>query len=463
MPSCAMHKLLLVALLSISYLFINAQEPQPISPYSAFGLGDLSPGNFAEQRIMGGVSLGLREHFVMLPDFAASYSNLLKPVFMTGMRTQFLKETTTTQEVDLSFAEFMGIQVGLPLPKGGWGAGFGLMPVSDVGFDLRNQGLLPTGEAVEFRYTGNGGINKMFAGLSKRVYFKHDSLGYNFSKLILGAQMNYNFGSIGTTRRTIFPRNAGFYNTNSTANSILRDVSFDVSTQFQKGFRTYSIGKDGDQKKHDWLLTAGAFVGLPANLGARRTELTTTYITSTLGVEFAQDTVSFIDRAKGKLQLPTSYGIGAGLSFDDKFELALEYRIQDWNDLDIQVEGWELPTDLGVKSSYAIGLSYNAFGFTKPRYNAPFFQATTVRMGFRAFDDYLIINNSQLGGNAVSLGFSMPIAADYSWSTLTIGTELGTRGSVENNGVKEDYTEFVIGFTITPAARDKWFIKRRIE
>lgn len=451
------NKLLVLALLLGSCVGLSAQENQVLSPYSAYGLGDLTPGMFPWQRTFGEMSLGVSDPFRHSPSTPSSYANLLKPVFSMGLRTVLVREETNAGTFERTNSQFMGLGFGMPINNGSWGVGFGLLPVSSVGYELVDRTFLTTGEQVDFEYTGSGGLSKMYAGLSKRLWQKRDTVNKTYDKLVLGGQMNYRFGTIENIRKAIYPQNEGYFNTNSTASTIIRDPQFDMSLQYLKYFKT---GK-GDNKR-DIKLTAGAYYAPSSKLGARRTDLTTSYFLTTLGIEIVQDTIEFIDRSEGTITLPQSIGVGAGITINDKWTYAVEYRQQDWNKLEVNVEGWELPAELGTRTSLAAGVSFTPSTVLNP-YGYTFLEKTTYSLAIRKEDDYLVINDSQLESYALSFGASFPLYFSKTRSRFTIGTELGTRGSTDNGGIKETYADFIFGVSITPDLRETWFKKRRIE
>jgi len=275
--------------------------------------------------------------------------------------------------------------------------------------------------------------------------------------------LNYSFGSIGTTRRSLFPSNQGFFNTNTTANVIIRDPIYELSAQYHWRAVTAYTDKEQKQQQHDWDFTAGASYSLSLPLSARRTDLTTSFFEAASGVEITQDTIEFIDRAKGSITIPANIGVGFGVKLDDKLAAAVEYRRQDWSQLEVDVEGWELPAELGTRSTFSVGVSYDPTGLSAFPRRKEFFKQTTYRLGFTSETDYLIVNGSQLTGYSISGGVSLPVYVNWGKSALTIGTVYGSRGSTENGAIRETTTEVFVGFSITPALNDRWFKKRRIE
>ena len=71
----------------------------------------------------------------------------------------------------------------LNFPVGRFGVGVGALPYTSVGYKL--QDLADNGDILN-RYTGEGGLNKVFAGVGYKIT----------EKLSIGVDMNYNFGNI---------------------------------------------------------------------------------------------------------------------------------------------------------------------------------------------------------------------------------------------------------------------------
>src|SRR5690606_13227887 len=90
-----------------------------------------------------------------------------------------LQTASTEDKANSTTFDYLALSV----PMGKFGFGFGLMPYTSVGYKLEANdadGLLTN------RYRGEGGLNKVFAGL-----------GYQITEsLSIGIDANYNFGNI---------------------------------------------------------------------------------------------------------------------------------------------------------------------------------------------------------------------------------------------------------------------------
>jgi hypothetical protein len=61
----------------------------------------------------------------------------------------------------------------------------------------------------------------------------------------------------------------------------------------------------------------------------------------------------------------------------------------------------------------------------------------------------------------MSFGIGVPINTGKSNTNLNFGANLGSLGTTDNGLIKEQYLGFFVGFSLTPQASNKWFIKRK--
>src|SRR5690606_13356827 len=182
-----MIKKLVIVFIALFAMQSQAQEGTA-SPYSFYGIGSLKFKGTVENRSMGGLSIYTDSIHVNLRNPAAYagnnlklYNNESRPVkFSVGgsynslnLETDAVSEKANTTSFDY---------LALSIPMGKFGFGFGLMPYTSVGYKLEANdadGLLTN------RYRGEGGLNKVFAGL-----------GYQITEdLSAGIDVSYNFGN----------------------------------------------------------------------------------------------------------------------------------------------------------------------------------------------------------------------------------------------------------------------------
>jgi hypothetical protein len=55
------------------------------------------------------------------------------------------------------------------------------------------------------------------------------------------------------------------------------------------------------------------------------------------------------------------------------------------------------------------------------------------------------------------------VGSGFSYSSINFGVEVGERGTVESNLIKERYVSLRLGLSITPGRFDNWFLKRKYD
>ena len=195
------------------------------SPYSRYGLGEMSPTTFAHNSGMGGTYIALKPDSTM-PIFIntgnpASYSLIKLTTLEVGGSFLNSNFTSGTNLIKKWTTNFSYGALGFPVMKNG-GACFGIMPYTNVGYETQaTSNEIGIGN-VTYNYNGGGGLNKAFIGYglmpfklqvikfkNKRLYIP-DSLKrlskfeYNsiflvkqiMSDLSIGFNANYIFGNI---------------------------------------------------------------------------------------------------------------------------------------------------------------------------------------------------------------------------------------------------------------------------
>ena len=126
-------RLCVIACLFFSILSFSQESTS--SPYSYYGLGENRFKGTTDTRAMGGVSIFSDSIHLNLQN-PAFYSHLRLTTFSvagtvmnTTFKNNFQKETARRTALDY-------LAVGLPMGK--WGAGFGLMPFTAVGYKITN-------------------------------------------------------------------------------------------------------------------------------------------------------------------------------------------------------------------------------------------------------------------------------------------------------------------------------------
>ncbi|MCB0764047.1 MAG: hypothetical protein KDB84_05030 [Flavobacteriales bacterium] len=482
-----------VLLTAIPVSGLRAQGQQGSgSPYSAYGFGDVFNSPQVSLALMGVSGVALADPYSSSQINPASYVGLERPVFEAGGVGRFLRYEEGGNVRNGQRTDLLGLSIGVPFARNKWGFGFGLNPVSDVGYRITSSQSLASGGEVTYQYSGNGGLNRAYIGLGHTVWQTNDTLDRG-NKLTIGANLNYLFGSVQELRKAYFPRSDGYYNTSASSDLIVRSPVAGIGVQFtgdlvpvekvaatMEARRAERLEKNR-RREEDWInegrdpkeykplkvhnrpaealrYRLGAAAELPAAARAKHTGLVSTFILGATGVEFPIDTAWYTEGARGSVDLPASYSVGAAVH-NSRWTLTAEYRYQDWSGLEFRVEGYDQRTALGARTVGSLGASFRPSG----RFTGSFWTRNTYRAGLRYSTDYRFVAGEQLREYGVSMGASFPLMMISTRSRFNVGVEYTKRGDAAGELLQESGVNLYLGVSITPEVWDQWFKKRRID
>lgn len=419
-------KSLLTSALIIFSIFAHAQSISTYSPYSRYGIGLIPTRGFAATKAMGGISQAVRNPYGINYLNPASYTAQDTMSFMLdfGFETGASTYESQGQSVKNGFGGIHHIALSFPVTKW-WGASLGLVPYSQVGYQIKHYEtdpyLLSTIGRIKYYHRGNGGVNQAFIGNAFDP-IKNLSVGFNIS---------YFFGSLNYVNKTIFPSNKPDYsNTIETRSVSLSDVAFSFGAQYnlflnsdKKNFFTLGLTLDNETKirgklKHFAKQDYGDF----------------------------SDTIPCKDSAYSNISFPKNLSVGLAYSHNNKLFASIEYSAQDWTDASFL--GTKQP--LTDSKSYRFGLEY-----TPNRYDLKsYLKRITYRFGGHYSNTYMKFNGHQINEQALSAGISMPFRNN---TKFNIGFEWGSRGTTSDGLIKENYGVLSLSLSFY----DFWFIKRK--
>jgi long-subunit fatty acid transport protein len=405
-------KIIVSACLLIS--FVSFAQQGTASPYSFFGIGDTRFKGTLENRSMSGVAVE-QDSIHLNIENPASYASLKFTTFTVGgsFGTTNLKTGEKSEKAQRATFDYLA----LGIPMGKFGAAFGLVPLSSVGYKIQND-LTDTEGATSTQLQGKGGVNKVFFGL-----------GYKIKKnWNIGVDAQYNFGKITTSSLAL--RTNVENATRETNTSELSGVNFNIGTMYQAKI---------DKKLS--LFTSLNYT-FASNLNSNSTRV--------IQVDGDSDPINTPEQTN-KLKLPNKITFGAGIgearkwlvgttiSFQGEGQLANFYNTRD----NVRYEKYQ---------KYAIG------GYYIPNYGSftSYFSRMTYRAGLKYEKIGLVINNQEINDLGMTLGMGIPLN-NGSFSNVNIGLEFGKRGTTSVGLVQENYFNFSMSFSFN----DKWFVKSK--
>ena len=395
------------------------------SPYSRYGLGDLQANIMSEYAGLGGGSTSAYHLKSINPYNAASYTAFGSKSFLfsTGLSHQ----TTSMQKSDLNQitnnTSFTHLIMGFPLSKK-LGASIGIIPFSNVGYEFSSNEI-SSNNAANFIYSGDGGISKIYFGAAYEI----------IQGLSMGVNASYLFGGINRLKKVEFYDNT-IFSTRSNTRTNLKGYNYEFGLIYNKNFVnnrqfTFGITANNDQN----------------TIGAKQVHLVETY-------ELSGDFINIKDTAvnstfRGDAVLPRFFSLGATLRDGKKWLLTADYSIQNWSDYSII----ETNDSLANSVRYSAGLQFTPDNQSL----TSFVKRIRYRLGFSYSQTPLEINNLQLEQRSITAGFGIPIRKNR--TTYNVFIELGERGTVESNLIKEHYARFGVSFNFDSI----WFVKQKYD
>lgn len=426
---------LLVALFFVLSFHNVLAQNQP-SPYSAYGVGLLVDNGYVANRGMGGIGVSYVNPWVAASKNPALLSS---HTFSTFEAAATLTNSAVRDEVN-RFDQFSGglnyISLAFPVIPGRYAMNLSLRPYSSKSYQLIETTDASGGIRPErLRTTGEGSISQF-------------SLANGFAinkQFSVGVEASYNFGNISD--QTIY---GDLIEGQDTVN-----VAFLVADQTDLNYSDFSFkfGASFRQKVGKNYLGVGATYDLQADLNTKRSvsfqrlsltgdEINTGNV-DTLTTNFVVQDQKGITRIPGKL--------AAGVSFwkPNKWAVAAEGYFQNWEDY----------TLFGEKSANLTNLiGVNVGGELTPDAQDPdkYFNRITYRVGFKAAQGPVKVQNTTISDFGITFGMTLPVNRV---SNVNLGLDVGQRGTLESNLVRENYLQLNLSFTFN----DKWFLRRQFD
>lgn len=410
----------------------NAMAQSTInSPYSKYGVGNLKGSYLPQQKAMGNLGYGISTmgaYQNINVSNPASYSNLRLTVFDIGASAynQGLKKGSLSER---SFnASLSHLLIAIPVSKKS-ALSFGLMPYSNLGYEFKNSDQKVDTFSVDHIYAGEGGLTRAYLGYGI-AFGKHLSIGFN---------MNYTFGNLKEIQATEFSKYVGFLNSKTENNNSVGGLNFDFGAQYIAALNKKT------------RLTLGYTAGVKTQLNTKFSQLSTRY-SSSVDADFRADTVAFTDGVKGNLTLPANHNFGFSIERLNKWLIGADFRMAKWSDFDKTGSADNLNDSWG----FSVG------GQITPNVNAVtnYLKLIDYRFGVSYDKSYVTLGTQDINVKSVNLGFGFPlISARNAFYKINVATEIGTRGTLKNNLVKENFVNLHLGFTIN----DKWFQKYKYD
>lgn len=421
-------------LLGVSVLSAKNAVAQDNSPYSRFGLGEVSRSENAVNLGMGGVAQAYGDAQSINFVNPASYSRLQLVTFDVGVHGGSRRLSSRDASSSAGFGTLSYLQLGMPLsPK--WGLNIGIRPLTRVSYNVAMPEERTFFDTLKVntvnQFEGNGGIYQAYVGS-----------GIGFGGFSVGVNIGYIFGNVTNSTKALFPAES-----NITPSRDMKRTSY--------GSFFYTLGLQQNIKLgNDLNLQLGVSGNLEQKLSAKRERLQETLFYDQASDEYdTRDTVKYTSGDRGDLIYPQSIGAGIMLSKTDKFSVGVDYNTSKWSNfrnygsIDSTQDSWRM----------SVGGQFvpNAQSFSG------YWNKVTYRLGGYFGKDYVRLAGMDMNTLGFSIGAGFPVRrimpAMNQFTMINAAFEVGSRGNVDQ--LRETYYRLTLGFTLS----DRWFLKAKYD
>lgn len=393
------------------------------SPYSNNGIGEVIYPGLAHNLGMGetGVAMPTLWHINLQNPALLTYNSFSSfQVALNGDIRNYESATDAATGVSTGI-RFMAFS--FPVVRDRWTSAVALLPYSTVNY---NTFSLDSIEGLRrlTRFQGSGGLSKLNWSNGVRV----------FKTLTLGVEVAHLFGS---TERASHVQLAGDtfaanYTTSYQEKSYFRDFQFLVGASYRQKLKAGNF------------LNIGATHELSGSLDGTRDRVFERLTLSGVSIE----ELVLAEGEEVSWTLPRTYTLGFSYEKLNKVKTGLDVEWKDYagvrNDF----------FDLTVRNTInvAAGLEWMPDVTSVTSY----WKRASYRLGINRRELPYEINNTPINDFGINFGASFPVSG---YSSLDAAFKVGSRGTTDNNLIREQYFQIVIGATIN----DRWFIKRRFD
>ena len=409
------------------------------SPYSMYGIGDVSRFGSAYNRSMGVIGIATRDRRNI---------NILNPAAVTERDIQSFMFDFSLSQGNRYYAQgdikssnntfnINNIIISFPVWKSFAMYG-GVTPYSSIGYNIsaweKDPAIVAVTGPILNKVEGYGSLTKLFLGG-----------GFSpFKGFSIGGEAQYIFGNLH--------KDNSFTISNTSYRSIKSGYTLGLNT---------IKGKFGVQYAFPVSNKASMVLGATYELGADLKGTVDRFEVQTISSinDSTPSPRTFSEKlGKGKVRLASEMGFGIALKGGDKWTAEVNYIQSDWTSTGMdKVAGFANVGNAVFAASQArsirAGMSYVP-NRNDIRYN---WKRITYRAGTYWDQAYCTIDGQSI--NAFGLTFGVTIPVFQLNNGLTFGVDIGQRGAMNGNLVRERYINFNIGLNV----HDIWFIKQRYE
>ena len=432
------ERAILISVFLIISVCVSAQEGTygAYSPYSIYGIGDLSKQGTAFNKSMGGTGIATRNRrFINYLNPAAVTARdslaFMADFGLSGNNNVFAQGDLKSANNTFNIYDFV---MTFPI----WRSSafiVGLTPFSDVGYDFSsvedNDQIIGQTGNITYDSFGKGSVYQLFLGAGVTFW----------KKFSVGAEMIYYFGNLDKVTNMNYS-NSSYRSVNSGTEMDIRGTTGKFGLQYEQ-----KLGGD-----------VSMIVGATYKLGTKMKGHSTNYRYA--NQSSLTDTLSYkVDTLETSgVRFADELGVGISFKGGDKWSAELNYLRSNWSNSGMDSQNGFSAIGASVFSS-TVSQSFRAgFEITPNRNDIRYYlRRCAYRAGFYYDQSYFRLDGKDVNTMGITLGVTLPVFRWY--NGISIGVDLGQRGNKNDGMIRERYAMFVVGFNI----HDIWFQKPRYE
>lgn len=408
------------------------------SPYSIYGVGDISKEGTAYNKSMGGVGIATRNR---------RFINYLNPAAVTARDSlAFMadfgisEKNTLYRQGDIKSAKNTFNIYDLILSFPIWRSSafmVGITPFSDVGYDFSrvetDKNIIGNTGNITYSSYGKGSVYQAFIGAGATFW----------KRLSVGAEMIYYFGNIDKVTNMDYT-NSSYRSVNSGHDLTVRGVTGKFGLQYEQ-----RLGGNVS-------MIVGATYRMKTNVKGYSTSYRFANQSS------VSDTLSYkVDTlAQNNIGFGDELGVGLSIKGGEQWSVEFNYLRSDWTKSGFESVGGfssvsSRPNTQNAVFSSTVSQSFRVGFELVPNRNdiRYYFKRCSYRAGFYYDKSYYKLNGENVNNMGITIGVTLPVFRWY--NGISIGVDFGQRASTRNNMIREQYVMFNLGFNI----HDIWFQK----
>jgi hypothetical protein len=397
------------------------------SPYSSFGIGNLSPRTNNVLGAMGGVGYAIQNPYHINFKNPAAFAAFDSLSFIADLSFDIVNHQLKTerQEISGTFAQLGYLALGLPVLRV-WRMSAGIMPYSDIGY-----GIIDTTNSSEHfgnitnRYTGSGGLQLLYWGNAFKI-----CKGFT-----LGVNLSYLFGSMNKTRHAE-------YSIDNVFNTIFSNFRHIDGIYISGGAQYQTTVKE---KHHVGI---GVVYENAIKVWSRENLLIINYnnqFFDTIAINVGKNAIRTNDA-----KMPHIVGAGLSYGYRDRLLIATDFTWQNWKRFYMSNANDSLKDNFIT----AVGVQYIPNPMSSKYHNR-----INYRLGTRVATGYLMSNDKSISEFAVSVGVGFPLRTFNFRSSINIMFEYSKLGTLKNDLILQNYYKLSFNFIL----QEKWHQRRKLD